>query len=374
MSTLGGSYFGRLAAGASACLMAAGVLAGCGGSTAKTAATPKAQLQSSFDSLYSSPTLSVNFHLDATPAQLHAVAPSIPTPFDSVITGASVVIKEATANGQPLYSLGRTARAAGTPAALVNLLSQVDLDMAFLAGGTELLDFRLLGGVVYARADIADSLALVGATPAVLAGARAKIPSGAQYNFARAALDGNWVSFNAIQALQGLLSTAPVVPQSQLKAEEAKFAGALESVFNKDVTVANAGSAGAASKLAVSANLRNVLGDLASAFMQLAPSSRSVGGMVAPDLSKVPDKTVTADALVNGSTLSGLQINISQFLPAVSPSAKPLVVGATVSHPPVDIVTPKGATAATLPGLEGLFGRLGGTASKSAALTPPAKA
>ncbi|MGH9129063.1 MAG: hypothetical protein ACRDY2_08885 [Acidimicrobiales bacterium] len=346
---------------AGACLVAAGALAACG--TAKPAGPPKAQLQSSVSSLDSSPTVSVDLHLAATAAQLHAVAPTIPTPFDSLITGASVVIQETTTNGKPLASVAKAVQASGSPTAALDSLRQVDEDLAVNGGGYKLLEIRFVKGVVYARADVKDFLGLFGISPTSLASVKSKIPSGSQYDFERAALAGKWVSFDALSALQGFLSTAPVGSPAQTKALLAKVYGAISTVYTKDITVAAAGSGPkGTTKLAVSANEHKLVADVVGAFAQVFPSG--VAGLPAPNLSKVPNHTITADALLKGTALSGFQLNISQFLHSAAAASNPLVVSATISHPSVSISAPSGATSASLPALAKLF--QGASASKGA--------
>jgi hypothetical protein len=370
---VGGSHWKRLAGGAGACLVAAGALSACGSST--PAGSPKVQLKSSISSLGSSPTLSINFHLSATPAQLHALAPSIPTPYASLITGASVVLKETTTNGASLNSVRDAAEASGSPTAAIDSLRQVDVDLAVNGGGNELMELRLVNGVLYARADVKDILALVGKTSSDLSSVASSLPSGSQFDFARAALGGKWVSLNVVSALQGYLSTAPVVKQSQSKASLAKVIKAFDTLYADDVTVAAAGSGpNGTSKLAVSANARTLLTGLDNTLMQINPAVSAKG-----DLSKVPDRTFSADAFLNGTALTGIQLNLSQFIHGgVSATTKPLELAATISHPSVSISAPTSSTPASIAALGQLFAGLGGSApglsSGSGLGFPPATA
>ncbi len=370
LAGFGGSQWKRVGGGAGACLVAASALAACG-TTAKPAESPKVQLQNSFSSLGASPTVSVNFHLTATASQLHAVAPSIPTPYASLITGASVVLEETTTNGASLNSVRQAIVASGSPAATIAALRQVDADLALNGGGNKLVELRLVKGVLYAKADVADIAGLVGKSSSALSSLAATLPPGSQFNFARAALAGKWVSFNVINALQGVLSTATTLTPAQSKAMLATILKDLGALYTNDVTVTSAGSGpNGTSKLELSANERTLLTGLVSALKQINPLASTKG---VPNLSKVPNKTFSADAFLSGTALTGIQVNLSQFIHGgVSATTKPLDMAATISHPSVSISAPTSSTPASIAALGQLFAGLG--ASPSGSGSPPATA
>lgn len=312
------------------------------------------------------PTLSFDVHLTSTPAQLHALLPSLPTPYDSVITGASLVVQESTTDGKSLSALASSELDSNSATAVVAALSDVDLDLALNAGGDKLLELRLIKGVLYARADVNGALALVGLNQSSLASVRAEIPSGSEYDFARAALKGDWISFNVASELRGFLSTAPSVSSSSSKSEDKQLIAALKSIYNSDITVTKDGSTSASStKLAVSGNEQTLAKALVTAFAQLEESVGAGANVPVPNLSKVPSKTVTAFAGLSGDTLNALATNLSQFIPTTAASKNPLELEVGVTHPSVSITAPSSATAVSVPGFEKLFAGLGEAASGS---------
>lgn len=333
-------------------------MAACGSSTGAVSANPKTQLLAGAASIQAQPTLAYNVHLASTPAQLGALAPSLPTPYDSVVAGASLVIQQSTTNGKPLSSLGTAYFNAGSPSAQIAELKNEDVDISFNAGGFKLIEIRLVNGVLYARADVHDALGLFGLNQSELAPYAAKIPVGSQYDFARAALAGNWVSFNFVTVLQGLASSLPVTPTTA-KGEFNQVITSLKAVYNNDVSVVKDGSApGSSTKLAVSANEQTVVRALLIAFSQVEARLGTGGKVPAPDLSKVPSKTVTAFAGLSGNTLNNVAFNASQFIPTATAASNPLELEVGVSHPTVSISAPSGATAISLPGIAKLFSGL----------------
>lgn len=355
-------------------MVAAATLAACGSAASGTGAqnptikNPKAALLSSVGALEAQPTLAFDVHLATTPAQLEALIPGFPSPYAKLVTQASLVLQDATANGKPLGAANLTNE---SPAQAIAGLSNDEVDETFNVGGFKAYELRLVNGVVYLRLDVKDTLALVGYNQAKLAPIAKMIPAGAQYDFARAALAGKWVSFDALSEFKSFLSTAPTLPPAQSKANADKYLAALESVYNKDIAVATDGSVpGGTAKLAISANERNLASGVYGAFMNLATSLGTLGGAGgAPDLSKVPNTTIKAFAGIKDNALNEVAINLSQFIPGAAAKTNPLEMEVGVSHPAMSISAPSGATAASLGALTKLFGAASAS-GRSAMATP----
>lgn len=322
--------------------MAAASLAACGGTTGNSQAvkappkTPQAQLKDGVSSLGSSSSLSVDLHLNTTAAQLHTLAPTIPTPFDGVITGASLVLKESTGNGQSLASLNKQG-AHGSTAQQTAALEDVNTDFTVGSQGTTYFELRTVKGVLYAQANVSAALGLAG-KGAMLKSLEAQIPASNEYDFARAALQGHWVSVNYVPLLKTIESSTS---SSYSAAQGQALIGDIEAALLKNVTVANAGKGpGGSSKLAIGADENNLVNSLVSTFVKDYPAAANTP--LPPGISTLPHKTFTADGFVKGTTLTGVQLNLSQFAPTTS---APLVFAADFGHPQVSISAPSGAVA-----------------------------
>ncbi len=363
-----GARFRRLSglgASAGVCLIAATTLAACGTSAPTASQSPKARLQASVVGIDAQSSVVYNFHLPITNAQLKALAPQLPGIFDGAVTGASIVVKETTANGQPLSSLAKPYLKSGSYTDLLNELKNENLDFSFNTEGFTLLELRAIGGVLYARVDVKDALGLFGLTSATLAHVEAMIPPGSTYDFARAALAGKWASFNYVSEFKGLVSTLPTASPAQSKMIT-QYLAAIQKLYDNDVTVATDGSSGGLDKLALSANEHTLAVAFAMVSTQLGQALGATGtsGAIPPaDLAKVPNKTVQAFAGLRGDSLAELAINISQFIPGSAAKANPLELEVGISHPAVSISVPSGAAPINPGAFAQLFGGFGGAAS-----------
>jgi hypothetical protein len=324
-------------------ILLAVVAAACGGSSATKAAppapslSPAAQLRAGMASLGSSPSLGLKLRLAEDAAQLEALG--APGNVASLLAGGSLVVELESADGTTPLASGPKA---------------VDLELDLEAGGTSLVELRSVHDVLYARADVQRLLALAGKGPSALGPVEAKIPPGLP--FVSDFLHGSWVSLDLGQ-LRTLLQSTGLVPSTTASpAAVAALVHGLEAAFAKDVSVARIGASPTlGTELSVTANLRTLTGDLVSTLEGSLPALGGVPQVrsgLANAASRVPNRDVTLDAFVQGTTLRAFQLDLAQFAPPgkLKPGQH-LVVELDVSHAPVTIAAPPGAVAINLPQL-----------------------
>lgn len=357
----------RAAAAGALCTSMALVAAGCGGgngNSALSSKSPKQELTASVDALSNSDRLTATFKLDATADQLKTLAQkgggSVSSQDEQILkllSGGHITFAEVAANGHKLSDY--TSKNPPTQAPSVDVTVNADND--------NLVEFRSVGGSLYARADVNKIVEITHQDPAKLAQLQSRVPP--QYSFIRDALAGKWLQVSSadLKSLEQQFGAGSQGQQMQLQQQlAAKFRDAL----NKDVTVTRSGSTDQGDHLVLTGNAKTLYGDLTSAFTALPGGQQlSSGG-----LSKVPDRTVTLDAYVKDSKLSGLSLDLNQFL---SPQEK-AKLGSTKVPPVVldfsdtadDISAPQGATKVDLQQI--FSGLLGGVSrgSQGGATTP----
>jgi hypothetical protein len=326
-------------------------LAGCGGSSSTTPKDPKGELSASVTNLSDSDVLTTTLKLEATAAELQALAKSGKNPTTltagdaQALAGASLVIETKTTNGKKLSEL----KPGDSKATNVSIRG-VD-------NGRTLAELRVINGNLYLQGDLRTILGLAHKAKAY---AEVKARAATLPKFIQAFVAGNWVSING-DAAKGLASQFGVnANQSPSASQSQQLIKDFKNIVNRDVTVTRAGSDSRGDHLRLSGNTRALAQDFMAAIESNVPGGGAIGQQLKPK--DVPSRTVTVDAWVKDGTLSEIALDFVQFAkPGEAPAGAHLPVALTFEQSGDDISTPSGVTPVDLSQLGTLLGALGGS-------------
>lgn len=243
-----------------------------------------------------------------------------------------------------------------------------------LPHGTKAFDLVVLHRIVYLRVDVGAIASATGADTSKL-DAEASAAS-AELPFVGDLMAGRWVSLD-LAGMSGLArslgagaTTTTGPPGVAGRSPEQKVIAIIRSVLTQDTTITRVGSDDVGTHYRIAVNPRqaaqSIYGQLSILAGRAAPALGKLGGR---DLGHIPDKPVAVDAWVSGGRLERIRVDLRQFHQA--PGGPTRAVGVeidfgrqsgSISAPleatPVDLSKVK----ALLDGLGGLggLGRLGG--------------
>jgi len=342
-------------------LVAALGVAGCGAAEELSA---KQRVSTALSGLNDATSAAFTVSVDTTAADLAALADAEGSPISASDQKAieknldsKVVLAIQAPSGKTLGDYGQAGSAAspdltsllGDPDALGELLKKqgafaVSVD---LAGGS-VVDLRSVGGVIYARADVKHILELVGQDPGLVDSAVADLPP--SLSPITQAAKGKWVSLDLVKAAQaakdqGLLNSlptaAPSAPASPAKVQ--KLIADLKTAYQQKATITTlpkSGDKGTGYRLAAPAKqvAQAISGDL------IALVGQDSANRINQAIADVPDKNFALDVWVKDDKLTGVSLDLTQFLKKPVPGKK-LALDVAVKVNGGEVAIPVGALA-----------------------------
>lgn len=330
----------------------ASLLAGCGGSSSggggggsaatsnNSSLSPQAELTSAVQALGDASTITATLKLDASGSQLLDFVKSqdksakLTAAQADEIAGLSLSFEFSAPSGKTLSNAS-------------GLTNGGAANISVADGDNSLISIRFVNKTLYVQADLKDVLNDLGqaATYRQMEAAAGQLPG-----FLGALVNGKWVSLplSTLKQLSGSLGA--VVPSTPDAAKQKQLIGALETLLTKDVTVKRTAT-GDTDQLALTANLRDLAGDLTSTFSSLVPAAGSA--LDSGDLADVPNKDITLNASVTDGALSALSFDLGQIAKNGKGS---LPISLAFSRSGDAISAPSGAVAVDLSSLGPLLG------------------
>ncbi|WP_194925215.1 hypothetical protein [Catenulispora pinisilvae] len=256
----------------------------------------------------------------------------------SLFSNGGIVVKFTASSDKPLKDL----KAGENP--------NVELDLT--AGGTDFLDVRMVGGALYAKANMPQFLQLAGKSASDLNSQLSQAPADFQAPL-QALMAGKWVGVSASdvknleQMAQNLgnsdLGGSSTAPSTSAGTQMlAGIESNLMKALTQDATVTDKGSG----QYEVSGKVKVIGQDVLQA---ITPTLSAVPGKSKADIDKlrqglnsVPDsENVTFNVWLKSGQISELQVDLAQFLPSSQTGG---------GHLPVDAKFSQTAGAVTAPG------------------------
>ena len=321
---------------------AAITVAACGssGSSADNSKSPQDAVRSAYSKLLDSDAVSMTFKADTTADQLVQLGKSSsdgdgPTAEQAkAIAGGSIVVAVKSGSGSLSDAAKKGSNGKESFAFTVNA-----------GDAPKLVEIRYIDSALYARADVHKFLDYAGQDASVLNKLTGP-DAPQQLSFLKDAVAGKWLKLplNEVLSAFGGKQSSPSVDPSQAAA----LTGALDNIFNKDVTAAKAdGSSDLGDHYVLSGNSRQLVTDLVNAFKsQLSSLPGADQAFNDFDPADVPNKVVKLDAYVKGGKLNAVKLDVTQFLDpqdAQRFDGKPFYLEADFDDS-ADISTPSGAT------------------------------
>lgn len=343
----------RAALSALALAATVSILAGCGssgsggsgnsngGTTNNSSSAPATELTSSIDALGKASTVDAVLKLTGSGSDLLSfVKQQDPgaklTSAQAAELAALQINIEATApSGKTLSDLGGSG---GAGASNITVTDQ----------GKSLFTLRVVNKTLYLQVALKDLLDRLGqsASYAQIQSAQSQLPP-----FAQALVQGKWVSLPEATAKQ--LSSQLGASSSSSQSEASALLGKLKTLLTKDVTVTRT-SSGSTDVLTLTGNSHTLASDFVNTFASTIPGGSALGS---PNLSKVPNKSLTVQASVTGGALSAITVDLGQF----SKSGKgSLPISLAISQSGPSISAPSGAVPIDITALGQLLSSLGG--------------
>jgi hypothetical protein len=315
-------------------------VAGCGGSGG-TPATPQGELVASVSKLGEAGTVTTTIQLQTTAAALKGIARA----------GGNTLSADA-ANGLVSAQLViETQKGGGGHSAFA---------VRAIDGGQTLVELRVVGDTIYLQGDVNAILTLAHKRSdlASLQTEAAQLPP-----FAKALLDGKWVSLNAA-ALSGLAGQVGGPTGSADASQGPRLLAELKGVLSRDVTVTKLGTDSRGDHLMVTGDANKLAADIKSSIASSVP-----GGGALTDRLTVgagSSRVVTLEAWVKDGALTELSLDLAQFAPKDKvPGGATLPLTMTFDQSGDDISAPAGAVSIDLTQLGGLLSVLTGSSSVS---------
>ncbi len=314
------------------------LLTACGPPPARTTPPPRQELVAGLAALGHSSALTVTAHLDATAAELTALAqasghhsPASLQAAQLLATG-SVRLELRTANGAALDAQGQHR-------GLAARLAATHVDLSVRGDGATLAELRAVGTTVYVRADAARIATLLHANLAALSARLAGAPA-ALTDAVGAVLAGRWIALPLGSQLPGAASSTGPSPR-QL---DQRLLAALGSA----VSVRRTGSSGGTDHLVVTTSTSRLRQALLGTLRGLLPANPLLSKLASARASARP---VTVQVDVRAGVLTGMSLDLVQFASAADRArlagvTLPLQVDFATTAPP--ITAPSQATTVDL--------------------------
>ncbi len=329
-----------------------------GGVTACSAAkqiSAAEKVNTAFDKLGETKSLTVKFSLDATPAQLLAMDKLEPS--DTPLTSAES--KQISGLGASLtFSADKPLKDAFGKTKTVDgqLDAAVDIDLEVHAGdGKPLAELRSIGGTEYVRVDV-DAIVKLGgdsATADEINGMEKEFdqlpPSFAAL---KSLLKGKWVSIDSKKlegVTKGLGDTAgtPSAAPTLDPSTQNKLVSALTGVFSRDVTLTDKGTVNGRDRIVVEAPAQKLVADVQKAVAPIAKGIPAIGGnfpTAAP--TGVATGKASADILIaKDGSLSELSMDLGQLDPKAAAAKAQVPVSVSFDAKAAPTTAPAGAVA-----------------------------
>ncbi|WP_037603654.1 hypothetical protein [Streptacidiphilus rugosus] len=334
-----------IAAGAAAC------------GTAKQLSAAE-QVSDGFDKLGAAKSVKVSFSLDATPAQLVALAGTSAADKLKLTDatklsglGATVTLSSAGSVQQALKVL-QDPKATGLPAGSA-------LAMEVHAGdGKPLVEIREIGEKAYVRIGLDQIVSLSGDASmrteiAQMRAGMAQMP--AAYSAVKDLFEDKWVGID-VKAAGELAKNAPttglpvgITPSAAPSLDAAtrtKLSDAVIGVFKKDVAFTDKGSKDGVQQIQVAAPARQLVTDLQGAVLPIVRTIPGVGSKLptgAP--TDVPDKQAAAEVFLKDGVVTKVTMDLNQLDPAGAGQQLPVSLSFALDAPAV--TAPAGASELT---------------------------
>lgn len=298
----------RLARRAAMAIAATAVTAtaafGCG---TATEVSTRQELSNALGALDDRAGLTMSVSIDATPERLLEIAAAeggeMARSDAELLVGSSLQLTMASPDGTPLSELAEDATS--------DVRVLVDTPMG------EMVDLRLVGGSLYARADLPAVGQLVGEpVPTVAELGLGDVPALAFFD---AALAGEWISL-AGDELAAIGESMGVTPEPTTE-EDASMVEQLRQkvsdAFDRTVTVTEDGSdAELGDRILVEASPRRLVEELPGLLEGIPTPQGDAGDVVAEmaeDLSEVPDEPVTVAVYRRDGVVTAIRLDLGQF-------------------------------------------------------------
>lgn len=192
-----------------------------------------------------------------------------------------------------------------------------DSALAFRLGDEDLVEFRMIGAVLYARADVPALLAATGQDPATADSARQMLNQ--MQVLPGDAVDGRWIKFTGVEEAikafsEGMpqASPAPAFDQAGLRQAAGRVAGALA----RAATVTRVGEEAQGDHLRAALPLREAYRILEAETEGLVPFAPEPG----TSIEEIPDEDVVFDVWLRGGRVAVAELDFLQ-LKGIDPTA-----------------------------------------------------
>ena len=313
------------------------------------------KVDTAFDKLGESKSLSVTFSLTATPAQLLAVQKLEPS--GSGVTAAQA--KQISGLGASLtLSADKPLKDVLDSAKLSSGSLDPALDFALevhAGDGKPLVEVRAVDGKEYLRVAVQDIVKLGGdSKTADEINGMNKMFAQMPPSFAplKSLLDGKWISIDPkkladLDKSLGDTTGTPSAAPSLSADNENKLVNALTGVFSRDVTITDKGTVNGKDEIVVQAPADKLVADLQKA---VAPIAKTIPGIGSSFPTSAPTGISTgkasADILINkDGSLSGLSFDLGQLDPKTSAAKAQIPVGLSFDTKAAATTAPTGAVA-----------------------------
>jgi len=231
----------------------------------------------------------------------------------------------------------------------------VSYDMAFKAGGTDLVDLRTVKGALYLKVDLPHLMSLSGQP----ASSQSPLPDSPELPPAlkgaiQAVAAGKWVGISAadLKSVSQLAQTfggggdlGAATPAGPDQLQVTQFTTALMAALTKDATVTDKGNNEVEVTGKVKTLGQDVLAAVGPLLGSLPASTKTSLDKTKESLNSIPDtQTVTFDAWLSGGSLSELKIDLFQFAPAGESGGGHLPLDAKFSNSAPSVSAPDGVT------------------------------
>lgn len=212
--------------------------------------------------------------------------------------------------------------------------------------GNALVDVRNVDGLIYAKADVKKIVSLAGQDPSLVDAQLAQLPP--QLAPLAKAARGEWVSIDLVKTAeaaqkQGLLDNLPT-PTAVPTLDAAKLQRLMDSLgkaYDEKATITELGDSARGDGYRISAPAKQVAQAVSGDLVALigAESEKEVRDAI----NEIPDKTFALDVWVKDDQLSGVALDLTQFLEKpVNGHKAALDIGVAVNSGAV--TAPSGAT------------------------------
>ena len=245
-------------------------------------------------------------------------------------------------------------------------------NVVFNIAGEDAVEMRILGSIVYLRADVPYLLDTFGGDEADLGKAR-EAADRPGLEFITPALEGEWLALRGLEELQKAGGASPRL----LADQQQKLFRELTVAIEEDAKVTHEGTDDAGDHLLVAIPLRKAYEDFRRYMTQLSGSfpTGTPGGF--PDASEVPDEDALIDMWVRDGALTQLEFDLIKnkaLLPEAPPEGvEKVALRIAIEEFDEEVEVPDGATDVDLKTLMGAFlGGMGGvdSAGSGSAGTP----